>query len=53
MIGDGENDEDMFLNPGFKIALANATKKLKRLANQVTAKPATEGVREVLEKLKA
>lgn len=52
LIGDGENDEDMFLNPGFKIALANATKKLKRLANQVTAKPATEGVREVLKKLK-
>ncbi len=53
LIGDGENDEDMFLNPGFKIALANATEKLKRLANQVTTKASTAGVREALNELRS
>jgi len=52
IIGDGENDVDMFFNPGFKIALANSHKKLKRLANQITMKPSTKGVREIIEKLK-
>lgn len=52
VIGDGENDVDMFLNPGFKIALANANRKLKRLANQITEKPSTEGVKEIIQKLK-
>ncbi|MBW2974844.1 glycosyltransferase [Candidatus Woesearchaeota archaeon] len=53
LIGDGENDVDMFLNPGFKIALANADKKLKQLANQVTEMPSTAGIREIIKKLKA
>jgi len=52
IIGDGENDVDMFLNPGFKIALANANKKLKKLANQVTEKCSTSGIKEIIEKLK-
>ncbi|MBW2988794.1 glycosyltransferase [Candidatus Woesearchaeota archaeon] len=52
MIGDGENDIDMFLNPGFKIALANADKKLKKLADQVTKMPSTRGVREIIKKLR-
>lgn len=52
VVGDGENDVDMFLNPGFKIALANATDKLKRFSNQVTKKPATQGVREIIKKLR-
>lgn len=52
VIGDGENDVDMFLNPGFKIALANANEKLKKLANQVTEMPSAEGVREIIRKLK-
>jgi len=52
VIGDGENDVDMFLNPGFKIALANANKKLKRLANQVTEMPSINGMREIIKKLK-
>ena len=51
LIGDGENDVDMFLNPGFKIALSNAAPKLKKLANQITRMPATKGVWEVIEKL--
>lgn len=33
IIGDGENDVEMFLNLGFKIVLSNAHPKLKRLAN--------------------
>ncbi len=52
VVGDGENDVDMFLNPGFKIALANANKKLKKLANEVTKKPSTKGIREIIKKLK-
>ena len=52
-IGDGENDIDLFLNPGFKIAVANAHPKLKELANQVTEKPRTQGVREIIEKIKS
>jgi HAD superfamily hydrolase (TIGR01484 family) len=52
-IGDGENDVDMFLNPGFKIALANAKPKLKKIANQVLTKPSTKGVREVIKRLKS
>ena len=52
IIGDGENDVDMFLNPGFKIALANANKKLKKLANHTTLGPSTEGIREIIRKLK-
>ena len=52
IVGDGENDVDMFLNPGFKIALSNANEKLKRLANQVTETPSTKGMREVIKKLK-
>ncbi len=51
VIGDGENDVDMFLNPGFKVALENANEKLKNLANQITKYPATKGVREVIEKI--
>ena len=52
VVGDGENDVDMFLNPGFKVALANANEKLKRLANLVTEMPSTQGVREMIKKLK-
>lgn len=51
-IGDAENDVDMFMNPGFKVALANSHEKLKRLANQVTKEPSTRGVREIIEKLR-
>lgn len=52
IVGDAENDIDMFLNPGFKIALVNAHKKLKKLANQITEWPSTKGVREIIQKLK-
>ncbi|MFC1742054.1 glycosyltransferase [Nanoarchaeota archaeon] len=52
VIGDGENDIPMFLNPGFKIALANAYPELKKFANSVTKKPSIEGIREVMSKLK-
>ena len=51
VIGDGENDIGMFLNPGFKIAVSNAHPRLKKLANQVTEKPSTQGIREIIKKL--
>jgi hydroxymethylpyrimidine pyrophosphatase-like HAD family hydrolase len=52
LVGDGENDIDMFLLPGFKIALDNAHPKLKKLANQVTNSPSTKGIKEIISKLK-
>jgi glycosyltransferase involved in cell wall biosynthesis/hydroxymethylpyrimidine pyrophosphatase-like HAD family hydrolase len=51
-IADGENDIDLFMNPGFKIALANANNKLKKLANEITENPSVKGVREIIKKLK-
>lgn len=48
VVGDGENDVDMFMNPGFKIALKNSHPLLKKLANQVSKKSATQGVLEIL-----
>ncbi len=52
IVGDGENDVDMFNVQGFKVALANAHPKLKKLANQITTMPSSEGVMEVINKLK-
>ena len=49
VLGDGENDADMFMNPGYKIAVANAHEKIKEMANHVTKKPSTKGVREIIE----
>jgi HAD superfamily hydrolase (TIGR01484 family) len=52
VIGDGENDVDMFMNPGYKIALQNSIPKLKKLANEVIDKPSTEGIKNFIEMLK-
>ncbi|MDD3084061.1 MAG: glycosyltransferase [Candidatus ainarchaeum sp.] len=52
VIGDGENDVSMFLNPGFKIALANADKKLKKLANHITKSESVNGMKEIINELK-
>lgn len=52
IIGDGENDIDLFTNPGFKVAVANAAERLKLFADEITKKPSTEGVLEIIEKLR-
>ncbi len=52
VIGDGENDIDLFIMPGFKVAVANADDRLKLFADEVTKKPSTEGILEIIEKLK-
>jgi sucrose-phosphate phosphatase subfamily len=52
IIGDGENDIDLFTNPGFKVAVANADERLKLFADEVTEKPSTQGILEVIEKLR-
>src|SRR3989338_5328345 len=52
IIGDGENDIDLFTIPGFKIAVANAAGRLKLFADEVTKKPSTDGILEIIEKLK-
>ena len=49
--GDSENDVSMFMNPGFKVALANSHPRLKALAHHVAAGKSTAGVRELLDML--
>ncbi len=53
IVGDGENDIDLFNLPGFRVAVANAVPKLKALADQVTEKESAQGVIEIVEKLKS
>jgi len=48
VIGNEENSQSMFMNPGIKIALFNATEKLKEFADHVTKKPSTRGMREII-----
>ena len=52
IIGDGENDIDLFTSPGFKVAVANADERLKLFADEVTKKPSTQGIIEIIEKLR-
>ncbi len=49
VIGDSENDVDMFKVAGFGIAVANADEKLKGLADLVTPSPDGDGVVEALQ----
>jgi len=51
IIGDAENDIPLFKIPGYRVAVANADRKLKKLADEVTKKSSEEGVIEVLDKL--
>ncbi len=48
-IGDSENDVEMLEVVGFGVAVANAHKKLKEVADLVTSKPNGDGVVEALE----
>lgn len=52
VIGDGENDIDLFKNPGFKVAVSNAAYRLKLFADEVTENPSANGVIEIIRKLK-
>lgn len=49
IVGDGENDIDMYLNPGIKIALKNSIPKLKQLSMQVIDKPSIEGIKKIID----
>ena len=51
IIGDAENDIPLFEISGYRVAVANADRKLKKLADEVTKKDSDEGVMEVLDKL--
>ncbi|HIH09953.1 MAG TPA: glycosyltransferase [Candidatus Diapherotrites archaeon] len=46
--GDSENDVSMFMNPGFKVALANSHWRLKELAHQTMKSASAQGIREML-----
>lgn len=52
VVGDGENDVALFNVPGFRVAVANAIPEMKKLADQVTKKPRSAGVLEIIEELK-
>jgi hypothetical protein len=49
VIGDSENDVDMFRVAGFGIAVANADERLKEFADLVTPSPNGNGVVEALQ----
>jgi phosphoglycolate phosphatase (TIGR01487 family) len=52
IVGDAENDIELFKIPGFRVAVANAHIKLKMTADQVTKNPSSKGLIEVIEQLK-
>jgi hydroxymethylpyrimidine pyrophosphatase-like HAD family hydrolase len=49
-IGDSENDIEFLANAGFKVAVANADKSLKEIADYVTINKYGDGVHEAIEK---
>ncbi|MCS7129999.1 MAG: phosphoglycolate phosphatase, partial [Archaeoglobaceae archaeon] len=49
VIGDSENDIEMFKVAGFRIAVANADERLKELADLITPSNNGDGVVEALE----
>jgi sucrose-phosphate phosphatase subfamily len=51
IIGDAENDIDLFNVSGFRIAVANAPKRLRVIADHVTKGEYNQGVIEVINKL--
>lgn len=52
IVGDGKNDIDLFNVPGYRVAVANAAKELKAIADYTTKNPSSSGVIEVVEELK-
>ena len=51
VVGDAENDVDLFRIPGFKVAVANANSRLKLIADQITDNPSSKGTIEIVHKL--
>jgi HAD superfamily hydrolase (TIGR01484 family) len=51
VIGDAENDLDLFTIPAFKIAVANAHPRLKMVADYVTQNSFSKGVIEIADRL--
>lgn len=52
IVGDAENDINLFNVPGYRIAVSNAHKKLKSVADEVTEQAAGKGVTEIVNTLK-
>jgi len=52
IVGDGKNDIDLFNVPGYRVAVANAAKELKAIADHTTKNPSSSGIIEVIEELK-
>jgi len=51
IVGDAKNDIDLFNVPGYRVAVANADKELKAIADYTTKNPSSSGVIEVVEEL--
>ncbi len=49
-VGDGDNDLPLFDSVGLKVAVANATDKLKSLADEVVAEADKDGLADVIQK---
>ena len=47
VVGDGENDSDLFSVSGFRVAVANAVPELKRIADWVTPSAAGLGIEQL------
>lgn len=47
VVGDGENDSDLFSVAGFRVAVANAVPELKRMADWVTPSAAGVGIEQL------
>ncbi|MCI4434905.1 MAG: HAD-IIB family hydrolase [Thermoplasmata archaeon] len=52
VVGDGENDIDMFRVAGFPASLANSVKELKNISKFVSNRSYSDGTIDILEKLK-
>ncbi len=51
VVGDAENDVDLFKVPGYKVAVQNAHPRLKLIADQITDNPGSKGIIEIVAKL--
>ncbi len=51
VVGDAENDFDLFMLPSYKVAVGNAHPRLKRIADEVTEGASSQGIIEIVRKL--
>lgn len=50
-IGDGNNDKNLLLNCGFKVAMGNAVEEIKSIADYITSSVDDDGVADAIDKI--